>query len=84
MNNGRRDGWMTLFRLVRFLFWYGAAVTALLYLLPLAGAQAQHLYDALDSTTKVFLLGGFFAVIGAWQFRRIASIFSRAPVISEK
>jgi len=84
MHNGRRDGWKTLHRLLRFLFWYGAAVTALLYVLPLAGAQAEHIYDALDSTTKILLLGGFFAFVGAWQFRRLASIFTRAAAISKK
>jgi len=84
MNNERQNGWTTLFRLVRFLFWYAAAVTALFYGLPLAGAQAEHIYDALDSTTKILLLGGFFAFIGAWQFRRFASIFSRMAAISRK
>ena len=81
MNNEPRDGWSTLFRLARFLFWYGTAVTALVYLLPLAGAQAELHYDALDSTTKILVLGGFFAAIGAWQFRRLASVFSRAAAI---
>ena len=84
MNNRRRDGWTGLLRLIRFLFWYGAAVAALVDLLPLAGAQAEHFYDALDSTTKILLLGGFFAVIGAWQFRRLAALFSRVAAISKR
>jgi 4-hydroxybenzoate polyprenyltransferase len=48
------DGWKSLLRLLRFVFWYGFAVAVLLYLLP-------------SSTVKFFAVLGLFALIGAWQ-----------------
>ena len=65
------DGWNSLLRLLRFLFWYGLAVAALLYLLPSAGLLLEQHYEALSSTVKFFSVLGLFAVIGAWQILSI-------------
>lgn len=50
-----------LVRLARFLFWYGAAVTLLLYGLPMLGAYLQSGYESLSGTAKLVALAGFFA-----------------------
>lgn len=65
------DGWNSLLRLLRFLFWYGLAIAALLYLLPAAGLLLEQHYEALSSTVKFFSVLGLFAVIGAWQILSI-------------
>jgi 4-hydroxybenzoate polyprenyltransferase len=48
------DGWKSLLRLLRFVFWYGFAVAVLLYLLPAAGLLLEQHYEALSSTVKFF------------------------------
>jgi uncharacterized membrane protein len=65
------DGWKSLLRLLRFVFWYGFAVAVLLYLLPAAGLLLEQHYEALSSTVKFFSVLGLFAVIGAWQILSI-------------
>jgi 4-hydroxybenzoate polyprenyltransferase len=61
------DSWKSLLQLLRFLFWYGIAVAALLFVLPAAGVLVEQHYEALSSTLKFFSVLGMFAVIGAWQ-----------------
>jgi hypothetical protein len=61
------DSWNSLLQLLRFLFWYGIVVAALLFVLPAAGVLVEQHYDALSSTLKFFSVLGIFAVVCAWQ-----------------
>lgn len=61
------NGWNSFVKLARFLAWYGIAVAALFYLLPMAGLFVQTQYDALNGAVKFAAVIGFFLVIGAWQ-----------------
>ena len=61
------DSWNSLLQLLRFLFWYGIAVAALVFVLPAAGVLVEQHYDALSSTLKFFSVLGIFAVVCAWQ-----------------
>ena len=61
------DSWNSLLQLLRFLFWYGIVVAALLFVLPAAGVLVERHYDALSSTLKFFSVLGIFAVVFAWQ-----------------
>lgn len=61
------NAWNSFLKLVRFLFWYGAAVAVLFYLAPLAGLFLEGQYEAMSSTAKFMAVLGFFAVIAAWQ-----------------
>ena len=56
-----------LTRLLRFLFWYGAAVALLLYVLPVTGDYLQSGYESLSGTVKLVALAGFLAVIATWH-----------------
>ena len=67
MKHAMIDRWNSLLSLLRFLFWYGIAVAAILYLLPWAGQLAQHQYEAMSSTTRLLSVIGFFAAVGGWQ-----------------
>jgi hypothetical protein len=61
------ESWKSLLKLFRFLFWYGIAVTAILYLLPMAAVAVEDRYAAMSSTVRLFSVFGFFVAIGAWQ-----------------
>jgi hypothetical protein len=67
MRSARVESWKSLLKLLRFLFWYGIAVTAVLYLLPMAAVAVEDRYAAMSSTARLFCVIGFFVVIGAWQ-----------------
>jgi len=54
-------------KLVRFVVWYGAALAALFYLLPIIGLLVEFQYETLSSVAKFFSIIGFFMVLGAWQ-----------------
>ena len=78
MKHALSDSWKSMLSLLRFLFWYGILVAAILYLLPWAGQLAQHQYEAMNSIARLFSVIGFFAVVGAWQL--LATRFrSRRP-----
>ena len=62
--NGRNS----FHRLVRFLFWYAAAVAAIFYFLPMAGLFLQGHYEAMGSAARAVSVAGFFAAVAAWQF----------------
>lgn len=59
------------FTLCRFLFWYVAAVTGVLFELPQAAVYLQEQYDALHSVTRLLALVGLFLVVAIWQIRDI-------------
>ncbi|MCW8873138.1 MAG: hypothetical protein OQK01_11035 [Xanthomonadales bacterium] len=67
MRSARVESWKSLHKLLKFLFWYGIAVTAVLYLLPMAAVAVEDRYAAMSSTARLFSVIGFFVVIGAWQ-----------------
>ena len=61
------ESWNGMMKLVRFLTWYGAAVAAIFYLLPITGRFLEVQYEALNSSTRFFSVIGFFAVVGTWH-----------------
>jgi len=61
----------SVFKLLRFLFWYAVAVAGVLYMLPLAASHLQEQYDALNSVARLLALVGLFVVIAIWQIRDI-------------
>lgn len=67
MRTARVEGWKSVLKLFRFLLWYGIAVAALLYLLPMAAVTVEEHYAAMSSTMRFFAVLGFFVVVGAWQ-----------------
>lgn len=67
MRSSLLESWKSLLKLLRFLFWYGVAVTGFLYLLPMAAVVVEDRYAAMNSTARFFSVIGFFVVIGAWQ-----------------
>lgn len=58
----------SLWKLIRFLFWYAAGLAALFWALPLGAKLLQARYETMDVSAKVIIVAGFFAVIAAWQF----------------
>jgi high-affinity Fe2+/Pb2+ permease len=67
MKRTLKNGWNSFLKLFRFLAWYGIAVAAIFYLLPMAGVIVQDQYEALSGTVKFIAILGFFSVVGAWQ-----------------
>jgi hypothetical protein len=67
MKNRRVTIGQSLARLFRFLFWYGAAVALLFYLLPIAGVFLEGQYEAMSGLAKFVSVLGFFTVFAAWQ-----------------
>ena len=59
----------SLGRLFRFLAWYGAAVTLLLYGLPAIAGYLQDGYESINGTVKLVALAGFLGGIAAWDLR---------------
>ena len=64
---------LSIFKLFRFVFWYGIAVAGVLYVLPMAASYLQDQYEALSSVARLLALVGFFVVIGIWQLLEIRS-----------
>ena len=58
----------SLWKLIRFLFWYVAGLAMLFWALPLGARLLQARYETMDAGAKVIIVAGFFAVIAAWQF----------------
>ena len=69
MNKDSRNSTNSLGRLVRFLFWYGAAVVLLLYGLPVFAGYLQSGYESISGTFKLMALAGFFTGIAIWHVR---------------
>jgi hypothetical protein len=69
----------SLLRLLRFLAWYGVAVVALFYVLPVAGLMIEVQYDMLSSTARFFSVIGVFAVIAIWQVIALRDRLRRTP-----
>jgi hypothetical protein len=69
----------SLLKLLRFLAWYGIAVTTLFYLLPVAGLMIEVEYDALSSAAKFFSVIGFFLVLAVWQTISLRDRLRQAP-----
>ena len=61
------NAWHSFLKLLRFLFWYGAAVALLFYLAPVAGRFVQGQYEALNGSVRFLSILGFFAVVAVWQ-----------------
>jgi hypothetical protein len=74
MKNSISNGWNSFLKLFRFLAWYGIAVVAVFYFLPIIGLMVEVQYDILSSSAKFLAVIGIFLVAGAWQ---IASIRDR-------
>ena len=71
MNNATVEGRKSLLKLLRFLLWYAIAVTAVLYLLPMAAQMLEDRYEAMSSAVRLLSVLGFFAAVGVWQVMRI-------------
>jgi hypothetical protein len=67
MKKSLLESWHGMMRLVHFLTWYGAAVSAIFYLMPIAGHFVEIQYEILSSSTRFFSVIGFFAVVSAWH-----------------
>ena len=67
MSKTQIETWKSVLGLGRFLFWYAIAVAVLLILLPWLGQELQSRYEALTSASRLLSIGGFFAVVAAWQ-----------------
>ena len=67
MKNELKNAWISLVQLFRFLAWYGLALAALFYLLPLAGLFLEDQYENLSNAVKFFAVIGFFLVVVIWQ-----------------
>jgi hypothetical protein len=67
MSKTQIEGWKSVLKLGRFLFWYALAAAALLVLLPWVGRELQSLYEALSSTSRLLSITGFLAAVLAWQ-----------------
>lgn len=67
MKKSLENGWNRFLKLFRFLAWYGVAIVALLYLLPIIGLLTDMQYDLVSSTAKFFAVIGSIVVIGAWH-----------------
>jgi cytochrome c biogenesis protein CcdA len=63
MKRTRNEGWESVARLVRFVFWYALGLATIFYLLPLAGRLFEAYYDAMSSLAKLLTLGGFLALV---------------------
>ena len=61
------NGWNSFLKLFRFLAWYGIAVAAIFYVLPIVGLMVEVQYDKLSSTAKFISVIGLFGVAGSWQ-----------------
>jgi len=68
MNRSLIEGWKSLLKLVKFLFWYAFALAAFLYALPWLGRELEHYYDAMSSRARLLAITAFFVVIIARQF----------------
>ena len=62
-----KDALDSLFRLFRFIVWYGVALAAVFYLLPILAIFLEGRFDALSSSVKFFSVIGLFAIVAAWQ-----------------
>ncbi len=67
MSQGITEALRNLFKLFRFLFWYGAGVALLLYGLPAAAGYLQDGYESLNGSVKLLALAGFLAVVATWH-----------------
>ena len=67
MSKTQVETWKSVLGLGRFLFWYAIAAAVLLLLLPWLGQELQSRYEALSSASRLLSIGGFFAVVAAWQ-----------------
>ena len=67
MTKMQAENYRSIFRLARFLFWYGTAMVGLLFFLPWAGEALQARYEGMSVTARLISATGFFVVVGAWQ-----------------
>ena len=67
MSKTHIETWRSVLGLGRFLFWYAIAAAVVLILLPWLGQELQSRYEALSSPSRLLSIGGFFAVVAAWQ-----------------
>lgn len=68
-----------LLKLLRFLVWYGIAVTAFFYVLPIVGLLIEVQYDMLTSSAKFFAIIGFLLVIAVWQVISLRDRLRQSP-----
>lgn len=59
---------LSLWKLIRFIFWYAAGLAALFWVLPVGAKLLQARYETMDGGVKVIIVVAFFAAIAAWQF----------------
>ena len=67
MTKMQTENHRSILRLARFLFWYGSAVAALLFVLPWAGEALQARYEGMSVTARLVSATGFFVLVGGWQ-----------------
>jgi len=67
MTKMQAEHYRSIFRLARFLFWYGSVVAALLFVLPWAGEALQARYESMSIAARLLSATAFFVVVGAWQ-----------------
>ena len=58
----------SLWKLLRFLFWYAAGLAALFWVLPLGAKLLQARYETMDASFKIIAEAGFFSLVAAWQY----------------
>ena len=58
----------SLWKLVRFVFWYAAGLAALFWVLPLGAKFLQARYETMDTSIKFVVVAGFFSLVAAWQY----------------
>ncbi|MDH3788173.1 MAG: hypothetical protein OES53_06370 [Xanthomonadales bacterium] len=68
-----------LLKLLRFLAWYGIAVAAFFYVLPIVGLLIEVQYDMLTSSAKFFAIIGFLLVIAVWQVISLRDRLRQSP-----
>lgn len=79
MKSALKNGWNSFLKLFRFLLWYGIAVAAIFYLLPLAGLFLENQYEAMSNAARFFAVIGFFAVVAAWQIMGLRERWRKWP-----
>ena len=84
MRRAIRDWFLSILRLIRFVFWYGVAVLGMFYLLPRVGAFLEGQYDSLSSTVKFAAVLGFFLVATIWHVVEVRKRWSQSWRTSDR
>ena len=58
----------SLWKLVRFVFWYAVGLAAVFWVLPLGAKLLEARYETMDVSFKFVVVAGFFSLVAAWQY----------------